>query len=67
MAYPDTFVDLVDEEASDPVKGFCGASCELIREKIAADTDQRLTIGDFLCLDRHRKATMAADMHSLDS
>jgi hypothetical protein len=67
MAYPDTFVGLVDEEASDPVKEFCEASCELIRAKIAADTDQRLTIGDLICLDRHRKATMAADMHSLDS
>jgi hypothetical protein len=67
MTYPDTFADLVDEEASDPVKEFCEASCELIRAKIAANTDQRLTIGDLICLDRHRKATMAADMHSLDS
>jgi hypothetical protein len=29
--------------------------------------DQGLAIGDLLCLNRHRKATMAADMHSLDS
>jgi hypothetical protein len=35
MAYPDTFVDLVDEEASDPVKKFCEALCELILAKIA--------------------------------
>jgi hypothetical protein len=62
MAYPDTFVGLVDEEASDPVKGFCEAPCELIRAKTAADTDQRLAIGDLLCLDRHRKAAVAADI-----
>jgi hypothetical protein len=55
MTSPDTFVDLlVDEEASDPVKDFCEASCELNRTKIAADTDQRLAIGDLLCPDRHR-------------
>jgi hypothetical protein len=67
MTYSGTFVGLVDEEAGDPVKGFCEAPCELIRAKIAANTDQGLAIGDLLCLDRHRKATMAADMHSLDS
>jgi hypothetical protein len=33
MTYPDTFIDLVDEEASDPVKGLYEASCELIRAK----------------------------------
>jgi hypothetical protein len=57
------------EEASDPVKGFCEAPCEFIRAKTVADTDQGLAIGDLICLDCHRKATMAADMHShsLDS
>jgi hypothetical protein len=29
MAYPDAFVDLVDEEASEPVKQFCNRPCEL--------------------------------------
>jgi hypothetical protein len=77
MTYPDTLVDesvgLIDEEARDPVKCFCEALCELIRTKIAADTDAQgeglasdTLIGDLLCLDRHRKATMAADIHSLD-
>jgi hypothetical protein len=33
---------------------------------MAADIDQRLTIGDLLCLASHRKTEMAADMHLLD-
>jgi hypothetical protein len=56
MSYPDTFVGLVDEEASDPVNQFCGTSCELIRAKIAANTDQRLAIEDLLCLDFCKKS-----------
>ena len=67
MAYPPNFSAFVDEEASDAVKRFCREPCELKRGEIAADIDQRLTIGDLLCLARHRKTEMTADMHLLDS
>ena len=67
MAYPPNFSAFVDEEASDAVKRFCREPCELKRGEIAADIDQRLTIGGLLCLARHRKTEMTADMHLLDS
>lgn len=67
MAYPPNFSAFVDEEASDAVKRFCREPCELKRGEIAADIDQRLAIGGLLCLARHRKTEMTADMHLLDS
>jgi hypothetical protein len=68
MAYSDTFFAFVDKEACDPVKRFCSEPYKLTRAKTSADIDQRLTIvGDLLCLDRHRKAVMSAEMHSLDT
>ena len=66
MAYPHNFSAFVDEEASDAVKRFCREPCKLKRGEIAADIDQRLTIGGLLCLARHRKTEMTADMHLLD-
>jgi hypothetical protein len=67
MAYPPNSSAFVDEEASDAVKRFCRGHCKLKRGEIAADIDQRLTIGSLLCLARHRKTEMTADMHVLDS